>query len=78
MSSFTSSEKRRTSKFQASRGTARNACMGLFDSSWMPAEYSDTANVRDIRKMSENQKYNAWTNDGIGLKDDDMLLDGKN
>lgn len=56
VSLVTSSEKRFTSKHHASLGTARNAWMGFLDSSWMPAEYSETANVRDIKNMSENQK----------------------
>lgn len=27
-----------------------------FDSSWIRDEYRDTANVRDIKKVKENQK----------------------
>ena len=53
--------------------------MGFLDSSFMSAEYIDTANVLAIRKVSENQKYNACANDGILLNEKKMLcvLDNK-
>lgn len=63
----TSSEKRLTSKHHESFGTARNALNGPFDSSLIEAEYSETANVRAIRNINENQKYRAWATDVIGL-----------
>lgn len=52
----TSSVNRCTSMHHDPCGTDRSTSIGLFDSSWMPAEYSDTASVRVMRKINENQK----------------------
>lgn len=52
---------------QDSAGQARKARTGFFDSSLISALYNETANVREIRKINENQKYTVWAMDGIGL-----------
>lgn len=56
-----------TSIHQDSLGTALNISVGFFDSSFIPAAYKDTAKVRAIRNINENQKYTALVTDGILL-----------
>lgn len=49
-------------------GAARSTIIGFLDSSWISAEYNDTATVRPIKNVSEYQKYTACIVIGIGLK----------
>lgn len=54
----TSSKSRLASVLNELDGTARRILIGFFDSSWIRAANSETANVRKIKKIKENQKYN--------------------
>lgn len=56
-----------TSMFQDAGGQDRIARIGFLDSLFKSALYNDTAHVRVIKNINENQKYTAWANDGIGL-----------
>lgn len=44
---------------QDSAGQDRRARIGFFDSLFKSALYSETANVLEIKKINENQKYAA-------------------
>lgn len=63
-----SSENRWASRHHECGGIVRKAYNGFFDSSWTFDAYNETASVRKMRKLNENQKYTLFMNDGIGLK----------
>ncbi len=48
-------------------GQARRARTGFLDSLFTSALYNDTAHVREIKNVNENQKYTVWEKEGIGL-----------
>lgn len=56
VSATTCSQKRCTSVHQELVGNARRTSISFFDSSSISDEYKETANVRDIKNISENQK----------------------
>lgn len=56
-----------TSKHQDSVGTNRKTFKGCLDSSFISAEYNETARVRTIKNASEYQKYTEWATDGWKL-----------
>lgn len=48
-----------TSTHQDAAGQDRRARIGFLDSLFKSALYNETVNVREIKKINENQKYAA-------------------